>query len=137
MSARKGASAVTGHIDRQEPRACETRSPLGRLAEAVARLVRSWWRVDRIRVSPGEGKLLHLQPGALITIDDQRAEIVGRSTPTGDEVIYDCRTGDATAQLVVRLCRRSHGLQVEWVEQGRSRAVAETDVIVWRRSGRV
>ena len=35
---------------------------------AIADLVVSWWRTDRIRVSPCEGRLLRLTPGSIVFV---------------------------------------------------------------------
>ena len=63
-----------------------TRGNWRRLAVDLLRLVRSWWRADRIRSMPPEGRLLRMSAGTLVTVRSHPAEIVGRSvgqTPAG------------------------------------------------------
>jgi len=72
--------------------------------QGLARLVQSWWLVDRIRVSPREGKMLQLPCGTLLKIDEQWYEIDGRtvtSGPFGVQLIYECSGGEQRASLVV------------------------------------
>ncbi len=70
----------------------------------LARLVQSWWLVDRIRVSPREGHLWRLSCGTLLNIDDAWYQIVGRTVRSGQfgvELIYECTSGEQFARLIV------------------------------------
>lgn len=64
------------------------------LSPLVRRMGRVWWRVDRIRVSPVSGRLLHLQPGSGIEICGRPGEILERRVemaPDRSRVVYLCR----------------------------------------------
>lgn len=104
---------------------------LGRLAQAVWGLVRAWWKVDRIRVRPAEGRLLRLQPGCVISVEQRPVEIIRRHTKQSDAsgtVLYDCSTADGTANLVVVSDGNGHVCQLAWVEGGGTRLLLETDI---------
>ena len=104
---------------------------LGRLAQAVWGLLRAWWKVDRIRVRPTEGRLLRLQPGCVISVEQRPVEIVGRHTEQSDAsgtVAYDCNTADGTANLVVVSDGNGHCCQLAWIEGGGTRLLLEADI---------
>jgi hypothetical protein len=73
-----------------------------RWTQSLARLIRSWWQVDRIRVSPSEGCWLRLRCGALLKIDDEWFEVTGRSVTAGMDgswVVYECVGRGQVARL--------------------------------------
>src|SRR5688572_8054988 len=56
------------------------------LLVSIRNLIDSWWRVDRIRASPREGRLLRIEPGTIVTINGEMLEIterIIRDTPRG------------------------------------------------------
>lgn len=72
-----------------------------------ARALSAWWRKDRIRASPTDGKLLGLDTHSLIEIDGTILEIMSRSirsTPAGPIVTYEARstTDGLTGELSVQ-----------------------------------
>jgi hypothetical protein len=75
-------------------------------------LIRAWWDVDRVRISPREGQLLRLQSGSVIRICGEPFEVVERledgvSEESAGEressVYYLCRGGCVSGRLQVRL----------------------------------
>lgn len=108
-----------------------------RLLRALLDLLRAWWSVDRIRVSPNEGRLLRLDAGALLTIEDRAVEVLGRRIrrqPAGAVIAYDCRTPSGAARLLIRQPRDGGDLSAQWSEGGTVRLLHEADVIIWRAS---
>jgi hypothetical protein len=75
------------------------------LASAFGRLLHWWWRVDRIRTPPGDGRLLRLAPADFVRIVGESAEVRSREVIEGDApaIVYRCETATATVELVVRL----------------------------------
>src|SRR5579871_3116549 len=100
----------------------------------VGQILRSWWEVDRIRVSPRAGRLLRIHPPCLISIDERMIEVVSRSVsqgPSGPSVGYQCRTPEGPAELRVSLPSSIAAPEVEWIEWGRRLFLSEDDVQVW------
>src|SRR5262245_38096901 len=72
-------------------------------------LIRAWWDVDRVRISPREGKLLGLVPPCVIRVQGEPFEIMNRieqaNHKSSDEetaaVHYDCRGSERSARLLV------------------------------------
>ncbi|HUG91456.1 MAG TPA: hypothetical protein VML55_11510 [Planctomycetaceae bacterium] len=107
------------------------------LLASIVRLIRSWWRVDRIRISAAEGRLLRLEPGALLTIDGQPVEVVERRAPQQPDqtlIEYDCRTAAAPCRLFVRQSAAGGGTTVEWRRGDNVARLDELEVIVWRNA---
>jgi hypothetical protein len=99
------------------------------LVKQLWRLVHSWWRQDRIRLSPTEGRLLRLEPPCFLVIDGQPFEIVKRTLRPSDRepvAVYTCRT--CGSELMIR-----QGLTPEilWHHQGVVRRLHETDIEVY------
>jgi len=70
----------------------------------MAELVRSWWRVDRIRVSPREGRLMRLTPDSWLEYEGEMWRVESRSVgtgPAGDFVTYRCSSEGRTGVLSV------------------------------------
>lgn len=111
------------------------REPLVELWRELVALARAWWRVDRIRVAPGEGELLRLRPGAILRVGAAGYRVVGRGVgedADGPYVAYPCEGPDGKAELRVRPAREG-GVRsvVHWLEEGRPRPEldAETDLV--------
>lgn len=105
------------------------------LLDSIGRLLKSWWQVDRIRISPREGLLLRLRPGSLISVDGQPVEIVNRTVrqlADGPLVVYGCRSPDGPGQLCVSPGESRLASHIRWTVHGRDRALSELDVIVYR-----
>jgi hypothetical protein len=97
------------------------------------KLTRSWWNVDRIRVSPREGRLLRLQPPCYLLIDGRPAEVLARTLAQGDSgwtVSYECRTADGDGNLTVRMIGDSTS-DVVWTTDGVERLIASDEIEVF------
>jgi hypothetical protein len=107
------------------------------VAREFWRLVRQWWQVDRIRVSPRQGRLLRIEPPAIIRVDAMIAQVLSRSTGcngAGPYVAYECRTERGRAQL--RICPVGLACQqVSWVEEGQAREVTEDAIEIYGQAG--
>lgn len=73
-------------------------------------LVLAWWKRDRIRVRPSEGRLFRLRPGTVLCWADSphspptSAEVVARAAgqdPKRPGVCYFCRTSRGDGELIV------------------------------------
>lgn len=104
------------------------------LGGTLAELLRRWWRIDRIRVSPRSGRLLRLEPPCLLSIDGQTIEIVGRTAApngSGAAVLYDCRTTNGTATLAVGLSAPGRPLSIVWQAGDEECELLEEELEVW------
>lgn len=96
-------------------------------------LLRAWWRVDRIRVSPREGRLLRLAPpcyleqGGELWLVESRA--VGAGT-TGSYVSYRCSTEGRQAVLTVTPARPGRE-QVQWIVNGACQTLSADEFDVY------
>lgn len=76
----------------------------GALARLV-RLARSWWRCDRPRASPREGRLLRLTPPCLLRVGDTLVELTSRTvgeTAAGPYLVYRGRSPTGPCSIRVR-----------------------------------
>lgn len=102
------------------------------LAADVVSLFRAWWRQDRIRSSPREGKLLRLAPGAILCIAGRTIEVESRDvieTGQGSILRYRCRDTDICPELWITL--RPVPLIV-WSCGGEELGLTVDDIEVWR-----
>jgi hypothetical protein len=97
-------------------------------------LVRDWWRVDRPRISPGEGRLLRVEAPAVLAIHTRRIEVISRRVDrqTGPpSVVYGCRCDNEACELRVTpmpgVCR----LEVHWIDRQGDSLIAEDEVEVF------
>jgi hypothetical protein len=75
------------------------------LLHDLLRLIRSWYRVDRIRTSPVAGQLLRLEVPTLLGLSGRWWTVESRAVgdgAAGPFVGYRCRDGEATGWLEVR-----------------------------------
>ena len=96
-------------------------------------LIRSWWLVDRIRVGPGEGRILRLHAGSLILVRNRPVEVVGRRVRRNGSrvtVVYECRGAEGDAQLVVVTAEFGDCLLL-WIDDGRTQKIEETEVAIY------
>jgi hypothetical protein len=87
------------------------------ILRSIREFVRAWWQVDRIRVSPGDGRLWNLKPGSITILDGQPVEIVGRTLLNIAEspiVVYDCRIEQGMVRLKVSATRVGHSPVYAW-----------------------
>jgi len=100
-----------------------------RLVRQLGRLLHSWWRGDRIRVSPEEGRLLRLRPPCWLLIDGATVEVVGRTVPdAGRRVLYSCRTHSGVGTLAVSLDDK---VNLHWHDGAHTRPIMASDIEVY------
>jgi len=96
--------------------------------------IRSWWRTDRIRVSPVEGQLLRLPPGSIISFEGQPIEISQRQVEpqeSGKRIRYVCQTPAGIAELSVDTNADAE-FHLTWNEDGNVRPISHDEITVWR-----
>jgi hypothetical protein len=99
-------------------------------------LIRSWWRVDRIRASPREGRLLRLSPPCILCIDAVLVEVHERvvgQTVTGPYVRYDCIGPDGRSELWVMPRGRDQTPEIHWIQGPTRRVLSEADIEAFNR----
>lgn len=89
----------------------------------LPQLIWSWWRRDKIRVSPAEGRLLRLQPPCYLRLLGETVEVrARRPLPGGGGVSYECVGTEAigVGELRVRISARGlrHPPEVDWLASG-------------------
>jgi hypothetical protein len=118
----------------------------------MARLIQSWWKLDRVRISPREGRLLRLKPPCVVVVEDRPAEVLARTlarTSTGAsattiageegsftdtssiEVVYDCRSVAGSCRLRLAIAPGGTLEAVYWTSDGRERRIDEESVEVY------
>lgn len=112
----------------------------GRL-DRLARLIRDWWRIDRVRISPREGRLLRLQSGDLLQLLNMTVMIVERRVePDARGVRYRCEGGGCTGELRVTLDAGRQADEALWTGKACSQRLSVDEIEVYpaaRRAGRV
>lgn len=90
----------------------------GRL-DRLARLIRDWWRIDRVRISPCEGRLLRLQPGDLLRLEGMTLTVIAREIdPDESGVRYRCEGEGLIGELWVGLVAARQADEVVWSREG-------------------
>jgi len=105
-----------------------------RFAREALALVAAWWRTDRVRISPREGRLLRLEPPCFLIIEGRLAEVLGRKQVSGGErpaVSYSCLTDHGPGELVVAVPERGSRLQVKWLDAEGERTLGEEEIPVY------
>jgi hypothetical protein len=102
----------------------------------VPRLVKSWWRDDRIRVSPREGRLLRLQPPCKLLIHGNPVQVLARiRRPQGSDdvasVVYSCWTPSGPGELLVEPREFSNAVRVTWRHRGCVEDVLEAEIEIY------
>lgn len=72
--------------------------------KALVRLIQSWYRVDRVRVPPADGRMLHLKTGDCFVLFETLYVVEGRQVTSGDSdcrVELTLRSDEGSAVLVV------------------------------------
>src|SRR5262245_19117050 len=101
---------------------------------SAAALVADWWRVDRIRTSPHEGRLLRLGVPCMLRVGTELVEVKRRSvgeSAAGPYIIYDCVGELGASQLWVTPIGQTHRPIVRWVRNGTVRELSEGHVEVY------
>jgi len=125
---------------------------LPRLLNDIARLIGSWWKIDRVRISPREGRLLRLKPPCVVVVEDRPAEVLARtlaraSTGTSTatiagaaasiaehesiSVVYDCRSVAGSCRLRLAVAPGGALEAVYWTTDGCERRITEESVEVY------
>ncbi len=102
-------------------------------------LAQAWWRCDRIRVRPSEGRLFRLRPGTVLCFSNApltaptRAEVVALrreqhvARPT---VCYFCRTSQGEGELLVTSGEGRRPV-IDWLSDDESFEVHADDIEVF------
>jgi len=108
-----------------------------RLARDAAALLFAWWRADRVRISPREGRLLRLEPPCFLIIEGRLAEVVGRELAAGPGaplIIYSCLTDSGTGELRVSPSEAGRRLEVKWIDAAGEKTLGEEEITVYPRA---
>ena len=98
----------------------------------VGLLIAAWWRRDRIRVAPAEGRLLRLRPSCRLLILGEAAEVVSRAVDAGGvALVYQCRTAAAEGTLIVHWDARTEARRIEWRDGRGAVDLAPDDIEVY------
>ncbi len=103
-----------------------------RLVRSVWHLLDSWWRRDRVRASPREGRLLRLTPPRVLIVAGEAAQIVRRSVRIHGghpRVTYHCVTRAGCALLRVDLAEPAPA--IAWRTKDGTRRLHEEDIEVY------
>ncbi len=96
--------------------------------------IRSWWRVDRIRASPTEGRLLRLHPPCFVVIGGRSFEIAHRVVGQDSEgpfVDYNVSSPDGPGRLLVRLIVQTSQTVIRWIGPDGERSLEPCEVGVF------
>lgn len=109
-----------------------------RLLADVRHLIEAWWKIDRIRASPREGRLLRIEPPCVVIVDERPAEVVartlGRSAGEGGpiHVDYECRSAQGACRLRLTVTACGAIGAIFWTAEGAERMVTENEVEVFQ-----
>jgi hypothetical protein len=101
------------------------------LVSSMGRLLHCWWRGDRIRVSPREGRLLRLKPPCFLRIAGEPVQVTRRQVirgAVGLTIVYHCEMATGPCELVVQPMPWGPAVTVQ--RPGEVRAVTAEDVDV-------
>lgn len=102
-----------------------------KLLQSLSGLARAWWRVDRVRASPSEGRLLRLAAGSAIRVRGEPSLIATRRvghTADGPYVVYECEGVAGRSRLLLRPIGGTHQVTVHWITDGNEEALSEDEV---------
>ena len=106
-----------------------SRGLLGKLLH----LARSWWRSDRPRASPREGRLLRITPPCLVRVGDTIVELTSRTvgeTAAGPYLIYRGRSPTGPCSIRVRPTGTRGVASAYGLGSGEERSLSDEDVEV-------
>lgn len=109
------------------------------VSKAVLDCIRSWWRVDRIRASPTDGRLLRLHPPCFVVIGGQSFEIAHRIVGQDSEgpfVDYNIHSPDGPGRLLVHLIVETSQTLVRWIGPNGERSLEPCEVGVFESRSR-
>lgn len=110
----------------------------------IMAIIAYWWRKDRIRAAPGEGRVLRMRPGNYVRIDERLYEIVSsqaRRCEAGPYVDYRCRPAhadgdsgiDADFLLTAGPVRADRACRIEFSDGAMRRELTADDIHVYDR----
>lgn len=106
----------------------------GHILRELGRLLRSWWGVDRIRVSPTDGELLRLKVHTLLQLDGVWWTVQTRwvgDNIHGPFVRYQCGNGTEAATLEVQPSPPSRAERIAWITGTISRELHPAEITVY------
>ncbi|MGR9108759.1 MAG: hypothetical protein ACU843_17720 [Gammaproteobacteria bacterium] len=109
--------------------------PVSRWLDWLAAL-KQWWRSDRIRISPGEGRLLRIAAPCILEIDGERWFVEFRESlrdEYGPSISYRCRD-EKDRESEIRVSPSSHTgsrNEVLWTRDGQVRWLDESEVGIY------
>ena len=109
---------------------------MSEMFQTLGRLVDLWWRSDRIRSSPSEGRLLRLKSGDLLQIGPIQAEVLTRSvidSDSGSLLCLICDTANGSAELSIDLTAIGNTTSIVWKQGEELRQMSEVEIEVWPR----
>ena len=104
------------------------------LLSALLDCIRSWCRVDRIRASPIEGRLLRLHPPCFVVIGGNSFEIAHRIVghdATGPFVDYNVIGKEGPCHLLVQLIVETSQTAIRWIGPDGKRSLEPAEVSVF------
>jgi hypothetical protein len=111
---------------------------LGALWASAVALLSEWWRVDRIRSSPREGRLLRIGARCVLRVGADFVLVQRRSVghgKAGPFIIYECIGDRGPGELWVTPIGDTHRPTTRWVEGGCARELAEEQIEVFQPPG--
>jgi hypothetical protein len=111
-------------------------NPCWMLGKWVPHLVKSWWRDDRIRVSPREGRLLRLHAPCYLLIGGMLVQVLERESRSQESngrasVVYSCWTSSGPGELLVEPGDFSNASLVIWCHKGCAENVLEAEIEIF------
>ncbi len=104
------------------------------LGKTLLDCLRSWWRMDRIRVLPTDGRLLRLHPPCFVVIGGRSFEIAHRvvgQDAEGPFVDYNIHSQDGSARMLVRLIVETSQTVIRWIGPDGERLLDEEAISVF------
>ncbi|WP_437185322.1 hypothetical protein SH668x_002423 [Planctomicrobium sp. SH668] len=102
---------------------------------AFTQLIESWWKSDRIRVSPFEGGLWSLKEGSLITLGSRDIRICDQRIVSESPIVkrYGCvDEGDGErGEMLVTGNHLGKVLSLRWTTTEGSVEYPPEDVLIW------
>ena len=105
------------------------------IARDVCRLFSRWWQADRPRASPREGRLLRIQPAAILRIGNHMTEVLSRTAgedESGPYVIYHCQSGNQASELYLKPLGIHGHCSLHWTQDNLVHELTEDDIEVFQ-----
>src|SRR5579885_934059 len=105
-----------------------------KLCHDLWRLLRSWWRVDRVHIPRGDGALLRMPISSVLGVDGRWWTVESRVVAEGPResfVRYGCRDGAMIAFLEVRPSPPFGPGTIDWIVDGLPRELNAGEIEVY------